>query len=72
MSPVEEFILNSDKLKQAILEEALRENAKLRELVDEQASIIHQLKDSVLLMQSKMNTLERVNARLSASLDDMK
>lgn len=72
MTPVEEFVLNSDKLKTAILQEALAENAQLRErIADLEADLANQ-RTAHNLVASKMVTLERVNARLMTQLDDMR
>lgn len=64
MTPVEEFILNSDKLKTAVLEEALRENAVLRERIADHEQVIASFQDRISLLQSKLNAMEAVNTRL--------
>lgn len=72
MTPVEEFVFNSDKLKTLILDEALRENNTLREQVADLRAEIGTLIQRLTMTQSKMAALESVNARLLATIDDHK
>lgn len=72
MTPVEEFIHNSDRLKTAILNEALAENARLRERVADLEAELANQRAAHNLISSKLVTMEVVHAKLLRQLDDMK
>lgn len=72
MTPVEEFIHNSDRLKTAILNEALAENAQLRERITDLETELSLQRTTFNLISSKLVTMEAVNAKLLRQMDDMK
>lgn len=72
MTAIEEFIFSSDKLKNAILDEALRENAILRERLDNIQQDLTNTLDRMRMLQSKLTAMESVNARLLAQIDDQR
>lgn len=66
MSPLDEFIRDSHELKQQILDQALKENAALREQVADLKSEV-EARDALLeLAQARMSAMAAILATLSA------
>lgn len=72
MTAIEEFVFSSDKLKNAILDEALRENAVLRDRIDSIQQELNNTLDRMRMLQSKLSAMESVNTRLLATIDDQR
>ena len=66
LSPVEEFLLNSEKLKAVILDEALKVNSTLRAKIADLEEVIANQKYMIGNLQAKYNALESVTERLMA------
>lgn len=66
LSPVEEFIHNSHELKQQILNQALQENAQMREQISDLKSEIEARDELLKIAAQRMDHMAKLIATLMA------